>query len=120
DSGGRALARGRPPVSRDGPRGGPSRAQCRPGRAAPGRGSRRASREPNVREGRERLPPQGQENAEVSCSGANAVPSGLWYVRTAPVCVSTTFNVTSTFVRPPAKTQNRDETAQALRTFATS
>ena len=50
--------------------------------------------------------PYGQvANALVSCTGANALPSGLVYVRNSPDCVSRTESVTSTLVSPAANTQ---------------
>lgn len=65
-------------------------------------------------------PALGQENASVSWIGAKAVPCGLTYVRTVPVAVSVTFNVTSTLVRPAAKTQWRLLKAHPLTTLTAS
>ena len=59
-------------------------------------------------------------NALVSWIGWNAIPCGLTYVRTAPVCVSVTVMTTLTFVRPPAKTQNRLLTARPSTTLITT
>jgi hypothetical protein len=41
-------------------------------------------------------------SARLACS-----PGALWYVRTAPVDVSVTVSVNSTFVSEPTKTQSR-------------
>src|SRR5258708_33561325 len=59
-------------------------------------------------------------NALVSWSGWNGVPSGLTYVRDAPVAPSTTVSVVLTLVRPPAKTQWAPLSAQPSRTLTSS